>query len=87
MANAPTDNFSAMMERHWGCLPVIGVVIGTIVTSLLMFQLAAYLYIKKAYGRAAWEGGLRVVDNKGNLSDGTELSRVGICSCMEATSC
>jgi hypothetical protein len=77
MSEAPRDNFGAMVKRHWGCLPVLVAVVATIISSLLMFQLTQYLYISAAYGREAWQGGLRVVDKKGNLSDGRRLSRAG----------
>jgi hypothetical protein len=73
----PTGNVSAMWERHWGFLSITGTAVVTIASSLLLFRLTAFLYINAAYGHAAWENGLRVVDNKGHLSDGGELSRTG----------
>ena len=42
-----------------------------------MFRLAQFLYIRAAFGRAAWESGLRVVDKQGHLSNGVELSAMG----------
>src|SRR4051794_35617950 len=73
----PTGNVSAMLQRHWGLIPIIGTALVTIISSLLLFRLTAFLYINAAYGRAAWESGLRVADNKSHLSNGSELSRAG----------
>jgi hypothetical protein len=73
----PDNNVGAMIERHLGCLPVIAVVAITIISSHFTFRLAEYLYIKGTFGQAAWDGGLRVVDNKGHLSNGQELSGAG----------
>ena len=58
-------------------MPIIGTCVITIISSLALFRLTAFLYINAAYGRAAWETGLRVADNKGHLSNGAELSRMG----------
>ena len=74
---APTGNFGAMLERHWGIFPIVAMAVVTIVSSILLFHLTAFVYINWKYGRAAWENGLRVADNKGHLSDGSELSRTG----------
>ena len=77
MPKKPKDNLSALWDRHSGCLPVLVTVVVTIISSHFMFQLAQFWHISSAYGQAAWDDGLRVVDNKGYLSDGSELSARG----------
>jgi hypothetical protein len=73
----PSNNISAMLERHIGCLPILGIVVVTLIASRLMDRLAQYLYVNVAYGHAAWHSGLRLVDNKGHLSNGAQLSGTG----------
>ncbi len=73
----PDSNLGAMVERHNGCLPILGMFVITIVASFAMFRVGQFVYINAAYGRAAWEGGLRVVDNKGHLTNGELLSGKG----------
>jgi hypothetical protein len=57
----------------WWVGPVAVAVI-TIGSSFWTFDLVERWVIKSAYGEAAWDGGLRVADNKGHLSDGRELT-------------
>jgi hypothetical protein len=79
MANSkPLDtNLSAMIFRHFGWLPILGVVVITIGASFPMDRLAQSLYISAAYDRAAWDAGLRVIDKHGHLSNGDSLSGWG----------
>jgi hypothetical protein len=76
-SNPPDSNVAAMLKRHTGCLPLLGIPIITIMASFKMFYLAEFLYINSAYGRAAWDAGLRVIDNKGHLSNGDSLDGWG----------
>jgi len=77
MTKPPESNAAAMLDRHMGCLTIICLVPAIIFSSHLMFRLAQFLYIRAAFGRAAWESGLRVVDKQGHLSNGAELSAMG----------
>lgn len=54
--------------------PTLGLVAVTIAASFLTHDLVEYLLLNAVYGSEAWSNGLRVVDNKGNLSDGTQLA-------------
>jgi hypothetical protein len=79
MANSqpPDTNLTAMLFRNSGCLPILGVVLVTVGASSAMHCVAQCLHINAAYGSAAWDGGLRVIDNKGHLSNGESLSGWG----------
>jgi hypothetical protein len=39
-----------------------------------MFALMEYVVVRCSYGSAAWAAGLRILDNKGNLSNGDVLT-------------
>jgi hypothetical protein len=73
----PEDNFGAMWERHCGCLTMLVAVAAFYVSSRFMYLLAQFLYISAAYGRAAWDGGLRLVGKHGHLSNGADLAAWG----------
>ena len=73
----PDSNVTAMIKRHSGCLPLLGIPIITIAASFQMFHLAEFFNIDSVYGRAAWNAGLRVIDKQGHLSNGTSLSGWG----------
>ena len=60
-----------------GCLPALGMLVIGISSLFLSFRLAEYVYINAAYGREAWQGGLRVVNKQGGLSNGQSLTRKG----------
>ena len=55
--------------------PVAGVVLIVFVSSFYCWDAAEYVIINSVYGQQAWDQGLRIVDNKGQLSDGRRLSR------------
>src|SRR5437763_17215813 len=74
-SKAPTTNVEAMARRHGGCLAVLGTLILTIALLQAMCRVMQVLYINAAYGRAAWDEGLRVIDNPARLSNGEPLSR------------
>jgi hypothetical protein len=63
-------------ERYLRGWPAIGVVLITFWSSCWTFNLVEEWSIRSTYGNAAWVGGLRVIDNKGHLSNGRELSGV-----------
>lgn len=73
----PDTNFAAMVSRHSGCLPILGIIVITIAASFRMFHLAQFLYIDYAFGRDAWNAGLRIIDKQGHLSNGASLSGWG----------
>ena len=45
-----------------------------------MFALMEYVVVRCSYGSAAWAAGLRILDNKGNLSNGDVLTGWACCS-------
>jgi hypothetical protein len=70
----PVMTRTAAYEHYLMGWPVLGVVVITIWSSFVTYDLIHYLLINWVYGPEQWTAGLRVVDNKGNLSDGTTLS-------------
>ncbi len=55
----------------WSFIPIFVVFFWS---SPKVFYLVQYLCINAVYGSAAWQSGLRVIDNKGTLSNGGHLS-------------
>lgn len=68
------SKLSKMMERYVSVWTILLVAAITIWASFATFDLVEYAVINCVYGTSAWDGGLRVIDNKGHLSDGRELS-------------
>jgi len=66
---------SSPLGRYLYGWPLLGVVVLTIAASFWTFDLVEYALLNAVYGADAWDAGLRVVDNKGRLSDGGRLSR------------
>jgi hypothetical protein len=68
------SKISKMMERYVSIWTTLLVLVITIWASFATFDLVEYAVINGVYGASAWDSGLRVIDNKGHLSDGRELS-------------
>lgn len=61
--------------RHFALgWPSLGIVAITIWSTFKIFHMVQYILINSVFGPEKWQAGLRVIDNKGNLSDGTVLS-------------
>lgn len=58
--------------RGW---PILGVLVVTVWASFRTYDFVEYAIIETVYGADAWDSGLRVVDKRGRLSDGKELSK------------
>jgi len=72
----PHSNLAAMVGRNFG-VSAIGMLAVTVPSSFILFRLAKDIYVRFAYGRAAWDAGLRITDKHGHLSDGTSISEFG----------
>ena len=70
MSSKPTNPIEEYL-RGW---PVLGIAIATFLTSQYVFSVFHHNMIVSLYGSEDWHNGLRVVDNKGSLSDGSSLS-------------
>ncbi len=55
-------------------IPLVIAGVGAMWIHPSLFDFLERKVIQNEYGMEAWESGLRVIDNKGNLSDGSALS-------------
>ena len=68
------ESYSETLSESAGCFTGIGVLVVTLAASNWISKLLEYLVINQVYGHAAWVDGLRVIDNRGGLSNGDFLS-------------
>ena len=66
-------SYSATLAESSGCFTAVGSILVFVAASQWMYRLMEYVVINHLYGHAAWAEGLRVIDNKGNLSSGDFL--------------
>jgi hypothetical protein len=61
-------------DEGGGCLAGILTLFVFMALSNGMFALMEYLVVRCSYGSAAWAAGLRIINNKGDLSNGDVLT-------------